>query len=109
MFRFLGRSVLLATLILAFAGVAGVASLAQKTDKDKSKDTSLACRDDQRWHNDRLAGFCEVREQTLAPSGGTIAIDGRQNGGVSVKGWDKNEVLVRARVQTSAPTEAEAA
>jgi DUF4097 and DUF4098 domain-containing protein YvlB len=103
--------VLLGALILAFAGVAGVASLAQKTDKDKSKDkdTSLACREDQRWHNDRLAGFCEVREQTLAPSGGTIAIDGRQNGGVAVQGWDKNEVLVKARVQTSAPTEAEAA
>jgi hypothetical protein len=108
MFRFLGRSVLLATLILVATGVAGVSSLAQKTDKAKSKDGSLACRDDQRWHNDRLAGVCEMREQTLAPSGGTIAIDGRQNGGVSVKGWDKNEVFVRARVQASAPTEAEA-
>jgi len=28
---------------------------------------------------------------------------------VSVKGWDQNQVLVRARVQTGAPTEAEAA
>jgi hypothetical protein len=108
MFRFLGRSVFLATLLLTAVSVAGVSSLAQKTDKVKSKDSSLACRDDQRWHNDRLAGACEIREQTLAPSGGTIAIDGRQNGGVSVKGWDKNEVFVRARVQASAPTEAEA-
>jgi hypothetical protein len=107
MFKFSGRSVLLATLLVTVAGVAGVSGLAQKTDKVKSKDSSLACRDDQRY-NDRLAGFCEIREQTLAPSGGTIAIDGRKNGGVSVKGWDKNEVFVRARVQTSAPTEAEA-
>ena len=109
MFRFLGRSVLLATMILTFAGVAGVASLAQKVVKEKSKDAQLVCREEQRWRNDRLAAFCEVREQTLAPSGGTIAIDGRQNGGVSVRGWDKNEILVRARVQTSAPTEPEAA
>ena len=105
MFKFLGRSVLLATLLVT--GVAGVSGQAQKTDKVKAKDNSLACRDDHRY-NDRLAGFCEVREQTLAPSGSTIAIDGRQNGGVSVKGWDKNEVFVRARVQTAAPTEAEA-
>lgn len=108
MFRFLGRSVLVATLLLTAASIAGVAGLAQKADKVKNKDGSLACRDDQRWHNDRLAGVCEIREQTLALSGGTIAVDGRQNGGVSMKGWDRNEVLVRARVQTAAPTESEA-
>ena len=108
MLRFLGRSVLVVTLLATAAGIAGVAGLAQKTDKVKSKDSSLACRDDQRWGNDRLQNVCEMREQTLALSGGTIAIDGRQNGGVSVKGWDKNEVFVRARVQASAPTEAEA-
>lgn len=107
MLRFLGRSVLIAALV----ATSGIAVLAQKTDKDKvkAKDGSLTCRDDQRWYNDRLVGNCEIREQTLALSGGTIAIDGRQNGGVSVKGWDQNQVLVRARVQTGAPTEAEAA
>ena len=40
-------------------------------------------------------------------SGGTIAVDGR-NGGVSIKGWERNEILMRARIQTSGPTEAEA-
>ena len=104
MLRFLGRSALVAMLLVT----AGVSGLAQKTDKVKSKDGSLACREDHRWHNDRLQGVCEIREQTLAMSGSTIAIDGRQNGGVNVKGWDRNEVLVRARVQTAAPTEAEA-
>ncbi|HSK65181.1 MAG TPA: hypothetical protein VK893_15110 [Pyrinomonadaceae bacterium] len=109
MLRFLGRSALVATLLVTAAGVAGVSGLAQKTDKVKSKDGSLACREDQRWHSDRLQGVCEIREQTLALSGGMIAIDGRQNGGVNVKGWDRNEVLVRARVQTAAPTQPEAA
>lgn len=104
MFRFLGRSALLAALLIT----TGVAVMAQNTDKARSKNRSLACRDDHRNYNDRLVGTCEMREQTLALSGGTIAIDGRQNGGVSVKGWDKNEVFVRARVQTAAPTEAEA-
>ena len=104
MLRFLGRSVLVAAL-LATTGLAG---MAQKTDKIKSKDGSLTCRDDHNWYNDRLAGNCEIREQTLAPSG-PLSIDGRQNGGVAVKGWDQNQVLVRARVQTGAASQAEAA
>lgn len=102
MLRFVGRSVLVAALVTT----AGLTGLAQKTDKLKTKDNSLACRDN--WRNDELVGNCEIREQTLALSGGTIGIDGRQNGGVSVKGWDQNQVLVRARVQTRAPTAAEA-
>jgi hypothetical protein len=93
-------------LIAALVTFTGIAVLAQK-EKVKDKDRSLTCRENS-WDNDRLVGNCEVREQTLALSGGTIAIDGRQNGGVNVKGWDQNQVLVRARVQTSAPTAAEA-
>lgn len=98
MYRFLGRSVLIAALV-TFTGIAAFAQ--------RDKDRSLACRNDN-YYNDRLVSNCEMREQTLAPSGGTIAIDGKQNGGVSVKGWDQNQVLVRARVQTGAPTAAEA-
>ena len=100
MYRFLGRSVLIAALV-AFSGVAILAQ------KEKSKDRSLTCNENS-WYNDRLIGNCEIREQTLALSGGTIAIDGRQNGGVSVRGWDQNQVLIRARVQTGAATGAEA-
>ena len=101
MFRFLGRSVLIAALVT----FTGVAVFAQK-EKIKEKNGSLTCNQDN-WYNDRLVGNCEIREQTLAPSG-AISIDGRENGGVSVKGWDQNQVLVRARVQTGAPTAAEA-
>ena len=98
MFRFLGRSVLIPALV----ALTVVSVLAQK------KEGTLTCRDNS-WYNDRLEGNCEVREQTLAMSGAPIAIDGRQNGGISVKGWDQGQVLVRARVQTGAPTAAEAA
>ena len=97
MYRFIGRSLL----IVALATFTGVSMLAQK------RDGSLSCRENN-WYNDRLVGNCEIREQTLAPTGATIAIDGRQNGGVAVKGWDQGQVLVRARVQTGAPTAEEA-
>jgi hypothetical protein len=93
-------------LIAALLTFTGVAAFAQK-EKIKEKNGSLTCSESS-WYNDRLATNCEIREQTLALSGGTIAIDGRRNGGVSVKGWDQNQVLVRARVQTGAPTEDEA-
>jgi DUF4097 and DUF4098 domain-containing protein YvlB len=98
MYRLLGRSVLIAALVT----LTGLSVLAQQ------KGGTLTCRDNS-WYNDRLEGNCEVREQTLAMSGSPISIDGRQNGGISVKGWDQNNVLVRARVQTGAPTAAEAA
>jgi hypothetical protein len=98
MYRFIGRSLLIAALV-TFAGISVFAQ--------RERGGSLSCRDNN-FYNDRLVGNCEIREQTLSPSGGTIGIDGRQNGGISVKGWDQNQVLVRARVQTGAPNAAEA-
>ena len=98
MYRFLGRSVFVATVLaLATVGVVG-------QDKD-----SLNCKKNRNWHSDRLVGNCEIREQTLAPNGGVIAIDGRQNGGVAVKGWDQGQILIRAQIQTGAPNAGEAA
>ena len=87
--------------IAATLSVMSVVAFAQ----DRSQG-SLNCRDN--WSSDRLMGHCEIKEQTVA-AGGTITVDARKNGGLSVKGWDRNEVLVRARVQTSAPTQSEAA
>lgn len=72
--------------------------------QDKSRG-SLTCGDG--WNSGRLMSHCEIKEQTLA-AGGVITVDARKNGGVSVKGWDRNEVLLRAKVQTNAPTQGEA-
>jgi hypothetical protein len=82
-----------------------LASVTAFSQNDKSKD-SLACRDN--WHNGKLVSHCEIKEQTLPATSGTINVDGRQNGGVSIRGWERNEILVRARVQAAAPSEAEA-
>lgn len=54
------------------------------------------------------ARHCEIREQTL-PSMGSLNIDAGQNGGVSVKGALRSDVLVRARVEAWADTAASAA
>jgi hypothetical protein len=42
-------------------------------------------------------GFCEIREQRLEPVG-QITVAPGMNGGVEVRAWDRNEILVRARV-----------
>src|SRR6266508_2598203 len=52
---------------------------------------------DQRKSNNRRPSICEMREQTLA-SAGLLSVDGRQNGGVSIRGWERSEVLVRSQV-----------
>ena len=60
-------------------------------------------------YNDRdRERFCEVRDATIKAPQSRLYVDGRDNGGVTFYGWDKNEVLVRALIQTNADTRAEA-
>ena len=53
------------------------------------------------------ARHCDIREQSL-PSIGRLTIDSGPNGGTTVKGWLRSDVLVRARVDASGETEAAA-
>jgi hypothetical protein len=91
-----------ALLAVLMTCVVGVTAFSQK----ERSNASLTCRDN--WHNGKLVSHCEMKEQTLPATDSTITVDGRVNGGVSVQGWDRNEILVRARIQTAGPTEAEA-
>lgn len=86
-------------LIVSAAAITVATATAQK------KDRSMQCSDS--MTSDRLQTHCEIKEQTLA-AGGAVAVDARRNGGVSIKGWDRSEILVRSRIQTAAPTQAEA-
>ncbi|PYS52919.1 MAG: hypothetical protein DMF68_00680 [Acidobacteria bacterium] len=66
---------------------------------------SLNCNDQGRG-NDSRAHHCEVKEQTIQAT--ALNVDGRTNGGISVKAWERNETLVRYRIQSYAQTQAEA-
>src|SRR5260370_35592761 len=72
----------------------------------KSPAPSLNC--DHANHNDRLVSHCEMREQTML-AGGRLTIDGLDNGGISVKGWTRSDILVRPQVRTPVPSESESA
>jgi len=53
--------------------------------------------------NGRRQQFCEMREfpGSAVPR---MDVDGRTNGGISVKGWDRSDTLVWAQVNVWAPT-----
>jgi hypothetical protein len=65
----------------------------------------MSC-DEENGHGDR-ASHCEINETTI-PAAATLAVDGGVNGGMTVRGWQKHEILVRARVETYADTDAQA-
>ena len=56
----------------------------------------------------RRERHCEVRDTTIRPPASILRVDGRDNGGVTVYGWERNEVLVRAMIQASADSRSDA-
>ncbi len=97
------RSVLTGAAWLGMAVAAtGVPLLAQLQDNSEKQ---LTCQNDGN-DNDRVR-HCEIREQTV-PGLGRLNVDAGRNGGATVKGWLRSEVLVRARVETEADTDAAA-
>lgn len=83
-----------------FASTAG----AQRTtsrDRDESPSAWLADCRSRSWGDDEHA--CAVREMTL-PARARLRIDGGENGGVRVTGWDRNEIRVVAKLQAQART-----
>ena len=94
------KSLRYALLVLAIAGCTVCAVSAQK-----KTESSMKCGDSR--NDDRLYSHCEIKEQTLPASGG-VTVDGKQNGGIAIKGWERNEILVRSKIETRAPTQSEA-
>jgi len=85
------------------ASMGGVPLFAQLQDNSEKK---LTCSNGS-YDSDR-ARHCEIREQTLA-SIGRLNIDAGPNGGATVKGWLRGDVLVRARIDASAENQGAAA
>jgi DUF4097 and DUF4098 domain-containing protein YvlB len=82
-----------------------------KLDKDKVKaykehKERTFCGGDS-WNNGEKVSAKDLRESTVAATGG-LTVDGGRNGGVSVKGENRSDVLVRACVQAWGNSDAEA-
>lgn len=77
--------------VLAMLAAAAVAGEWKTVNDDKW------CRDDGNWSDGET--YCEVREITLKADRDVINVDGGANGGISVEGWDKNEIQIRVKVK----------
>jgi len=82
--------------------------LAQQIDRESDAEWLAKCRENSSWGNDARGRACEVRNVPVRLSGRSITIDGQQNGGVRVFGWDRDQVQVTARMQAQDRTDAEA-
>ena len=100
----IGAAWILSLAILCLACGSTFAQRGEREDRGK-EERGLSCNDNGR--GDR-GSHCVMKEQMVAATGGTITVDGRKNGGVTAKGWDRNEIFVRAKIQTWADTDAEA-
>ncbi len=74
----------------------------------RTADQWLADCRDRRDDDDRVRA-CELRELGFRPAGGAVRVDAAPNGGVVVRGWDRDSVHVRAVVQAAARSDSDAA
>lgn len=65
----------------------------------------LTC--EEKWRDSQSERSCEVREQRL-PAMQRLEVQASPNGGVTVRGWNRQEILVRARVEATATSMADA-
>lgn len=77
------------------------ASSARAQDKDKGWNF---CENYSSWGG--RPSFNEVREMTVAKTD-LLTVDGKKNGGISIKGENRSDILVRACVQTWGDSESE--
>ncbi|MDJ0839182.1 MAG: DUF4097 family beta strand repeat-containing protein [Acidobacteriota bacterium] len=54
------------------------------------------------------ARYTEVREENLPADRETIWVDGGKNGGISIKGWDEDQIYVKATIKTWANNDSDA-
>jgi DUF4097 and DUF4098 domain-containing protein YvlB len=103
--RYLDASTGLLTALAALS--LGVATPAASQERERTAEEWLRrCRD--RGDDEDRVRHCEVRDVNLPRVSGRLGVDGRLNGGIAVRGWDRNQILVRAKIQTWAETAAEA-
>ncbi len=101
------RIPLLAALPL-LASLAAPGPLAAQRRAHRSAGEWLADCRDRREDGDRVRA-CDLRELGFRPAGRAVHVDAGPNGAVSVVGWDRDSVHVRAVVQVWAATDSDAA
>jgi hypothetical protein len=69
--------------------------------------SGLDC-DDRGWRNRDAETHCVIIERSLRPGTGAVRVNSHPNGGVTVEGWDRNEIQLRVKVRATARSRARA-
>jgi hypothetical protein len=99
------RSFCSLSLVFAFLLLAGTAATAQEKENYSYKNYNRQFCSDNWSSGDRKAAR-DLRELKLLA--GALTVDGKRNGGISVKGEDRSDIIVKACVQSWADTETDA-
>ena len=97
-------AVLMVTLALGISAAQSFAQERINLDKSLIKDKSRGFCSNNNWSSDDRVSYADLREFTV-PSSGSLNVDADRNGGISVKGENRSDVLVRACVQAWGATE----
>lgn len=101
----LRRSTLPAALVVSLATLLAIAPAVPAQQMQRDTDAEW-CRD-RGWEDDDRDRWCEVRSTTI-PAGSSLEVDARPNGGIVVEAWDRDEIEIRAKVQTQSRRAGEA-
>lgn len=101
------------TFVTAFAtaavavslGTGGTAQTRRDSTRDSRRSDPMSCRD--RTSDGDRARHCEMREETIGGAN-PLDVDAGRNGGITVRGWDRGDVLVRTRIDAWAANDADA-
>lgn len=100
------RASIATALLLAAVVVSPRRAVAQRSDFERTPQEWLDdCRHDD--SGDDREVYCELRDTTLAAVK-SLAVDGRQNGSITVHGWDRAQMRLVVKIRTSAETEQDA-
>ena len=101
------RPVFVVATVVAFSAPLTAQRPSARSPERASQEWLDRCQDGNRRYGNDRERFCDVRESRLAAAR-SLDIDGDQNGGVTVHGWDRNEILVLAKIQANADEAEEA-
>lgn len=101
--KFINAKYVAVALVTLLVGIAAANAFSQKEDKIKDKISRIDTKgrdfcSNNNWSSDDKVSATQLREMTVA-AGGTLTVDGRQNGGIQVRGGDRSDILIRACVQ----------
>jgi hypothetical protein len=102
--RYFTTALVTAIFGVAAANAFGQAAVAGTKDKSNKEYKQHSFCENNNWSDNDRVSSNDLREMTI-PATSTLNVNGGNNGGISVKGEDRNDIQVRACVQAWATTD----